>query len=116
MWFFGKKDEEVCLEHPPFDGKYVLSKWADELERLHFELYHLNPEVIIGVGRTPLWALLNKTGITNVRGHFYPANGPVNLPHIKVMPTFHPSYCLRNRTKIKDLKEDIGKVVEKVGI
>ena len=116
MWFFDKTDKKVCLEYPPFDGKYVQSKWADEIDRLHNDLYHLNPKVIVGVGRIPLWALLNKTGITNVRGVFYPATGPVNLPHIKVMPTFHPSYCLRNRKKIDDLREDLRKVVQLIDI
>ncbi len=111
MWFFDKKDGEVDTNYPPFDGKYIKKEWTNQLERLRFELFHLNPEVILCVGRTPLWALLNKTGITSLRGRFYPATGLVNLPHIQVMPTFHPAYCLRNRNNIKFLREDIEKVV-----
>lgn len=114
-WFFVPKGSpNASKKYPPFDGKFLKKQWETEIDRLKFELFHLNPMVIISVGRTPLWAILNMTGITSVRGTFYNGSSFVNLPHVKVMPTLHPSYCLRNRSKVPLLRDDITEVVKYV--
>lgn len=62
----------------------------------------VRPKVIVLLGAMPLKALLKKTGITRIRGTWDEFKG------IKVMPTFHPAYLLRNppaKTEVwKDLK------------
>lgn len=116
-WFFVPKDSpNASKKYPPFDRKFLKKQWESEIDRLRFELFHLNPKVVISVGRTPLWALSNMDGITSIRGNFLNATGPVGLPHLVVMPTLHPSYCLRNRTKIVELRDDIKKVVNYIRI
>ncbi len=71
----------------------------------------IRPEVIITLGNPATRFLLNtKQGITSMRGTWYSYDG------IPVMPTFHPSYILRNGGDNSPLKkqvwEDIKKVLE----
>jgi uracil-DNA glycosylase len=66
------------------------------------EIRLVNPSMIILAGATPLKALLDMTGITKVRGHWFSVElmGSVRM----LMPIFHPSYLLRNATKKFDMK------------
>ena len=71
----------------------------------------IRPRVIITLGNPSTRYLLNtKQGITKMRGNWYYYND------IPVMPTFHPSYVLRNGGDKSPLKrqvwEDIKKVLE----
>ena len=50
----------------------------------------IQPKVIVILGAVPLKHLLNKSGITRLRGQWDSYN------NIKVMPTFHPAYLLRD--------------------
>lgn len=72
-------------------GKYVRAEFEPELTRLHNELVTANPNVIIALGNTALWALTRKTGIQRYRGTPLPA---ADLPY-KILPTFHPAAVLR---------------------
>jgi len=74
-------------------GKYIVPERLFELQRLHDEITRVNPNVIIALGNTPLWALTGKPGITATRGTVVgvEVNGVVR----KVIPTFHPAYVLR---------------------
>lgn len=54
----------------------------------------VQPQVIVTLGATPLRELLGiSTGITKIRGQWQRFEG------IPVMPTFHPSYVLRQYTQ-----------------
>ena len=69
------------------------------------EIAAVQPEVIVVLGNTAMKNLLDlKQGITRVRGQFQDYQG------VKVMPTFHPAYLLRDSTKKKETWEDIKKV------
>jgi DNA polymerase len=69
------------------------------------EIAAVQPEVIVVLGNTAMKNLLDlKQGITRVRGQFQDYQG------LKVMPTFHPAYLLRDPTKKKETWEDIKKV------
>ena len=74
----------------------------------------INPKVIITLGN-PATKFILKTqeGITKTRGHFGIFNS------IPVMPTFHPSYVIRNGGDKSPLRrevwEDIKKVLEYLG-
>lgn len=69
------------------------------------EIAVTRPEVIIVLGNTAMKNLLGtKEGITRVRGIFQDYKG------IKVMPTFHPAYLLRNPSKKRETWEDLKKV------
>ncbi len=69
------------------------------------EIAVVRPEVIVVLGNTAMKNLLDtKEGITKLRGNFQDYNG------IKVMPTFHPAYLLRDPTKKRETWEDMKKV------
>src|SRR6266508_4420116 len=69
------------------------------------EIASVAPEVIVVLGNTAMKNLLDiKQGITSVRGQFQDYHG------VKVMPTFHPAYLLRDPSKKKETWEDLKKV------
>ena len=71
------------------------------------EIAILRPEVIVVLGNTAMKNLLDtKEGITKLRGQFMDYKG------IKVMPTFHPAYLLRDPSKKRETWEDMKKVRE----
>ena len=69
------------------------------------EISIVRPKVIVVLGNTATQNLLNtKTGITKLRGNFQDYYG------VKVMPTFHPAYLLRDPNKKREVWEDMKKV------
>ena len=65
----------------------------------------------MALGNTPMESLLGvKGGITKLRGQFHDYHG------IKVMPTFHPAYLLRDPTKKREVWEDMKKVRAELGL
>lgn len=69
------------------------------------EIAVVQPEVIVVLGNTAMRNLLDtREGITKLRGHFQDYKG------IKVMPTFHPAYLLRDPSKKRETWEDLKKV------
>ena len=49
-------------------GKYVREEYYSEIERLGDELLEQNPNLVLALGNTPLWALCGVTGISKLRG------------------------------------------------
>lgn len=71
------------------------------------EIAVVKPEVIVVLGNTACQNLLGTTvGITKLRGRFSEFFG------VKVMPTFHPAYLLRDPRKKREVWEDM-KLVRK---
>ena len=69
------------------------------------EIAVVRPEVIVVLGNTATRNLLNtKVGITRLRGEFQDYHG------VKVMPTFHPAYLLRDPSKKQETWQDLKKV------
>jgi DNA polymerase len=69
------------------------------------EIAVVRPKVIVVLGNTALHNLLDtKVGITKMRGQFQDYFG------VKVMPTFHPAYLLRDPHKKREVWEDMKKV------
>jgi len=69
------------------------------------EIAVVQPEVIVVLGNTAMKNLLDtREGITRLRGRFQDYKG------IKVMPTFHPAYLLRDPSKKRETWEDLKKV------
>lgn len=69
------------------------------------EIAAVQPEVIVVLGNTATRNLLEtKVGITRLRGHFQEYRG------VKVMPTFHPAYLLRDPSKKQETWQDLKKV------
>ena len=67
------------------------------------------PEIIVALGKFAVQTLLqSKAPITKLRGHWHSYHG------IKLMPTFHPAYLLRNPADKKLVWEDIKKVIQEI--
>jgi DNA polymerase len=80
---------------------------------LHEQIDLIRPQVIVALGATAVDGLLGKTvGITKLRGHWQAYRGT------PLMPTFHPSYLLRNAAISEKRKvwEDMLAVMEKLGM
>jgi DNA polymerase len=68
----------------------------------------LKPKVIVTLGAPSTCTMFNqKVKISSVRGRFYDWKDG-----IKLMPTFHPAYLLRNPIDKKLVWEDMQKVME----
>jgi DNA polymerase len=75
------------------------------------QLELIGPEVVVALGKFAVQTLLRtKTPITQLRGRWYDYHG------IKLMPTFHPAYLLRNPADKRLVWEDIQKVMRALGL
>lgn len=71
----------------------------------------IRPEVIVTLGRFGLQTLFEKPiAISSVRGTWMEWND------LRVMPTYHPAYLLRNPAAKKDVWSDMKKVMSELGI
>lgn len=96
----------ICKCRPPNNRKPLPEEMTACSEYLKYQLTIVNPKVIIALGSTATEGLLGPgPGITKRRGNFHSWN------NIKVMPTFHPSFCLRNPSKKQEVWEDLQKVM-----
>ncbi|BAI80885.1 uracil-DNA glycosylase [Deferribacter desulfuricans SSM1] len=78
---------------------------------LHKQIEIIKPKYIICLGSIAASALLNTTtAISKIRGSFREFKG------IKVMPTFHPAYLLRNPKMKKLAWEDLQLVMKEMGL
>lgn len=63
------------------------------------------PEIVCTLGNIAARSLLDTDmGITKLRGRFHERSG------LKIMPTYHPSYLLRDQSKKRETWEDMKKV------
>lgn len=108
----GMKREDVIIGNvnrcrPPGNRQPTLEEAAICRPFLFREIAAVQPDVIVVMGNTALRNLLEvREGITRVRGQFQDFRG------IKVMPTFHPAYLLRDPSKKRETWEDMKKVRE----
>ena len=106
----GMKREEVIIGNvnrcrPPGNRQPTLEEAAICRPFLFREIAVIQPEIIVVMGNTALRNLLEvREGITRIRGKFQDFRG------IKVMPTFHPAYLLRDPSKKKETWEDLKMV------
>lgn len=78
-------------------------------ENLKRQIDAIRPKVICTLGKFASQTLLRtQTPITGLRGKFMDYNG------IKVMPTYHPAYLLRNPSEKKAVWEDMKKVMKEL--
>jgi len=106
----GMKRDDVIIGNvnrcrPPGNRQPTLEEAAICRPFLFREIAAIQPEVIVVMGNTALRNLLEvREGITRVRGKFRDFRG------IKVMPTFHPAYLLRDPSKKRETWEDLKMV------
>jgi len=71
----------------------------------------IKPKVICTLGKFASQTLLNsEVPISRLRGQFHEYRG------IKLMPTYHPAFLLRNSSGKKEVWEDMKKIAKEIGI
>ncbi len=74
---------------------------------LEQQIAAIGPKVLVGLGKfAGQWLLKTAEPISRIRGRLGDYDG------IKVMPTYHPAYLLRNPSAKKDVWEDMKIVME----
>lgn len=73
-------------------GKYLPESLLPHVIRLHSELETIRPNLVVALGGTASWALLNNSKISTIRGV---TTSALHLPGQKILPTYHPAAVLR---------------------
>ena len=107
----GFRREEVYIANvvkcrPPENRTPLPDETAACTPFLFEQIAIIRPHVIVALGSPAAQALLGRTaGITKIRGTFGEYQG------IRVMPTFHPAYLLRNPAAKRPVWEDMKQVM-----
>ena len=92
-WFCGPKSDGIPSYPALLPSKYVRREFEPELDRLADEILTRDPNLILCLGNTALWALGGRTGVGKLRGttslSTHCASG------YKLLPTYHPAAVLR---------------------
>ncbi len=111
----GYRREEVFIANvvkcrPPGNRKPLREEMELCLPYLRQQIRLIRPKVIVGLGGTAMEGLLGQpVSITRMRGIWQEYAG------IRLMPTFHPSYLLRDPSKKKEAWLDLQAVLAELG-
>jgi uracil-DNA glycosylase len=104
--------------HPPYDRDPRPEEIVACLPFLRKQVEQIRPLAIVALGAHAARTLLNSNApIGQLRGHFHEYLLSDGTP-VKVMPTFHPAYLLRNPTSENRRKvwEDMKAVLLELGL
>jgi uracil-DNA glycosylase len=109
-----RKDVYICniLKCRPPGNRNPLPEEISLCEPfLKRQLQIISPEIICALGSFAAKTLLKtETPITVLRGRFHLYEG------IKLMPTYHPAYLLRNPPAKKQVWEDMQLIMKEIGL
>ncbi len=109
-----RQDVYICniLKCRPPGNRNPLPEEICECEPfLKKQLQIIAPRVICALGKFAAQTLLKtETPITALRGRFHDYEG------IKLMPTYHPAYLLRNPSAKKPVWDDVQKIIKEIGL
>lgn len=92
-----KKELPNGYSFPPLITKpkalYVAPQYLENLDRLRKEIEQVKPKIILGLGKTALWALTGRTDLGSARGFVLRST---LAPGVKVLSTHHPARVLRD--------------------
>ncbi len=101
----------IVKSRPPNNRVPEPDEVAACLPFLKKQIAAIQPQIIVTLGAVATNNLLSAPlSITKVRGEFRDLGG------ILVMPTFHPSYLLRNPAAKREVWEDMKKVRDRLGL
>lgn len=112
----GLKREDVYIANilksrPPGNRNPLPDEIAACTPYLLKQIDIIKPKVICALGKFAAQTLLDtEMPISRLRGTFYEYHG------IKLMPTYHPAYLLRNSVGKKDVWEDMKKIAKELGL
>ena len=111
----GFQREEVFIGNivkcrPPDNRVPLPDEMQACLPYLKEQIALLKPKVIVALGATAVKGLLDtQMGITKLRGNWKSYQG------IRLMPTYHPAYLLRDPEGKRDVWNDMKAVLEYLG-
>ncbi len=119
MGLSAERDVYVCNIikcRPPGNRRPTSDETSTCIPYLHEQLANVSPKVIVAMGNTSAQTLLDtKLGITRLRGQWKLYRGKTLL-----MPTYHPSYLLREspiqKLSKQEAWEDLQKVMKELGL
>jgi len=112
----GLSREEVYILHtvkcrPPGNRTPEPEEIAACSSALITQLQCLHPQVIVALGKGAAQTLLQtEEPITQLRGRFHSYQG------VKLMPTYHPAYLLRNPASKREVWWDLQEVAKELGL
>lgn len=92
-FFCGPKTSALPGYPALLKSKYVRAEYESELDRLGEEILAHDPNLIICLGNTPLWALAGRGAISKIRGTTLLSSHTV--ADYKLLPTYHPAAVIR---------------------
>jgi len=115
---FGVSREEVYITNvvkcrPPGNRNPEIDEIRTCYPYLEEQIKLIKPEVILCLGAFSARTILNlpeKTPISGIRGTVQ------NVDNIKVIPTYHPAYLLRNRKGEQTFQKDLEKALRLSGL
>ena len=101
-----------CLKcRPPQNRNPLPTEIATCSPILAEQIRIIRPQILCALGKFAAQTLLQtEEPISRLRGRFFDWNG------IKLLPTFHPAYLLRNPSDKKFVWEDMKKIMKELGI
>lgn len=90
-------------------SRFPLRQYESELTRLGNEILDLDPNLIVCLGNTPLWALTGRTGIGKLRGTTCVSTHCV--AGYKLLVAYHPSAVLRQWELRPTTVADLSKIL-----
>jgi len=120
----GLKREEVFIGNilkcrPPDNREPRPDEIINCLPYLQRQIEAINPDVIVALGAHAAKTLLNTPkSIGHLRGQFHQYCAGIGRAPVKLMPTFHPAYLLRNYSdeNRRYVWEDMKKVLAELGL
>jgi len=104
---------------PPENRDPTAEEIISCLPYLQRQIEIINPEIIVALGAHAARTLLNTNkSIGQMRGQFHQYYSGLGKPPIKLMPTYHTAYLLRNYSQENRQKvwEDMKKVLAELGL
>lgn len=99
----------ILKSRPPNNRQPLPEEMEACLPYLKAQIALLKPKVIVALGATAVRGLVGLDGITKLRGKWLAFEG------IRLMPTYHPAYLLRNPPAKKDVWVDLQEVLRFLG-
>ena len=101
-----------CLKcRPPQNRSPLPSEILTCRPILDRQIQIIRPEIICALGKFAAQTLLHtEDPISRLRGRFFERDG------VRILPTFHPAYLLRNPADKKLVWEDMQKIMKELGL
>lgn len=107
-FFCGPKSEGIPGFPALIKSGYVRKEFQHELDRLGDEILSHDPNLIVCLGNSALWALAGRTGITKLRGTTCTSTHTVS--GYKLLCTYHPAAVARQWELRPTTVIDLGKI------